>query len=76
MLPLLRPPLSRSVFDIKVKTDPKKLEVHNSLKLTESDHYALETGRLKDVIALTQRKYQSDTQMKFDYKLQNKPLLQ
>lgn len=42
LLPLLRTPLSRSVFDLKVKTDPKKLEVLNNLKLTESDQYAID----------------------------------
>lgn len=61
LLDLLRTPLSRNAFDCMVKTDPKKFEKMFNLKLTESDSYAIDVGKLKEVIAQTQRQYQNDT---------------
>ena len=53
LLPQLRAPLSRNTFESMVKTDHKKFEHQQQLKLSETDKYALD--KLSEVIAQTQR---------------------
>jgi len=70
LLPLLRTPLSRNTFESMVKTDHKKFEHQQQLKHSETDKYAL--GKLSDVIARTQGRYQQDSQMRIDQKSGNR----
>jgi hypothetical protein len=53
LLPQLRAPLSRNTFESMVKTDHKKFEHQQQLKLSDTDKYALD--KLSEVIAQTQR---------------------
>ena len=47
LLSLLRPALSRSVFDATVKVDSKHKQ---EIQYSDTDEYALETGRLKEIL--------------------------
>ena len=59
---LLRAPLSRKIFESMVKTDHKKFDNTDNLKLTENDKYAF--NYLNDVIMQTQRQYQQDINLR------------
>jgi len=59
LVPLLRAPLSRNIFEQVVKTDYKKLENMHNFKQSDSDKYAFD--KLRDIIEHTQRQYQQDS---------------
>lgn len=50
LLALLRPALSRRVFDAEVRADPKKEKKDEPVERSESDEYALEVGQFKEVV--------------------------